>query len=83
MPFTVGWIRSALEELARIWINAPSRQAINNASRRIDILLRVSSMSVGQPLGLNRRLTVGPLQVVYRVLPDDCLVRVLRVKFVG
>jgi hypothetical protein len=39
--------------------------------------------SLGQVVRGKRRLTVYPLEVFFTVDPDDCMVRVTRVKYVG
>jgi hypothetical protein len=60
-------------------MQAPDQQALTDASDEIDRLLRMSALTVGEDYGPDRRLIVEPLEVIYSVSPDDCLVRVLQV----
>lgn len=39
MTFLVTWLPSAINELARLWFKALNRQAITEATNRIDGLL--------------------------------------------
>lgn len=83
MRYTVTWLPSAIQDLARIWNQAPDRQAVSDASNEIDRVLRNTPLTVGEEEGAFRRLTVEPLEVVYRVSPDDRLVEVVQVAYVG
>ena len=82
MSFYVSYVASAQNQLAQIWMDAVDRAAVTRASRRIDQLLRSQPLSVGDELGSYRRLEVTPLEVIYTVSPDDCLVQVWRVAYV-
>ncbi len=82
MPFYVSYVPIAQDQLALIWMNAWDRNAVTRASHEIDRLLRHQPLSVGEPLGDFRRLEVAPLEVIYSVSPDDCLVQVWRVAYV-
>jgi len=42
MRYTVGWLSSAINELATIWNNAADRQAVSRAADEIEVLLRTS-----------------------------------------
>ncbi len=79
MRCTVTWTQSAQDELALIWAKALNRQAVADAANRIDRLLRFSPMTVGDEYGTDRRLFVEPLEVIFSVSPDDCMVSVLQV----
>jgi hypothetical protein len=83
MLFTVVWLESAQKELARIWVQAADRNSVTKASHLIDRWLRRSPLTVGRAHGTKSQFLVPPLQVIYTVSPDDCLVRVLQVGFVG
>lgn len=79
MPFTVVWLPSAQDELADIWVRSLDRQAVSDAANRIDRLLRQRPQSLGRPRNRHRVYAEPPLVVAFEVLPDDCLVRVVRV----
>jgi hypothetical protein len=50
MPYTVTWLPSAINELARIWNQAPDRQAVADASNAIDQLFKKSAYNRGPGL---------------------------------
>ena len=77
MRCTVVWIPGAKNELARIWTDAADRQAVTNAADEIDRVLRRDALSVGEEYDDDRRLVIDPLEVIYTVSPDDCMVRVI------
>ena len=79
MRYTVTWRPSARSELARLWMQTADKQAMSAASNRIDQLLAVVPLSIGMAHGRYRRLVLGPLEVVYKVSPPDCLVEVVYV----
>lgn len=79
MRCTVIWDSDAQDELARFWLQAPDPQAVTDAANEIDRLLKHSALSVGEDFGPDRRLIVEPLEVIYTVVPDDCLVHVTQV----
>jgi hypothetical protein len=79
MRYTVVWVPSALNELARIWIGTSDQQAVADAADLIDKVLRTSPERVGVDWGGERYVEVEPLAVVFTVDPGDCLVRVLEV----
>lgn len=83
MRFTVASPARANNELALIWLQAPDRRAVSQASHEIDQLLRTSPLTVGHAHGSDYRLTVAPVTVIYKVSPDDCLVTVLRYLYTG
>ncbi|TMQ34281.1 MAG: hypothetical protein E6K70_08510 [Planctomycetota bacterium] len=79
MRFTVIWDESVQDELARIWLQAADQQAVADAADHIDQLLKFSPEGVGQAYDGDRRLIVEPLEVIYSVSMEDCMVRVLHV----
>jgi hypothetical protein len=70
-----------LAALAHIWNQAPDRQAVTDASNRIDRLLKFIPTSVGVAAGSVRRLRIAPLEVIYSVSGPDRRVDVLFVTF--
>ena len=78
---TVVWVSDAETELAEIWVESASRDRVTLASHAIDLALGQEASSVGSPLaeGL-RALDEPPLRVLFEILDDDRLVRVLKVK---
>ncbi len=83
MRYTVTYEQQALDALMRFYINAADRQAISKASNEIDRLLKTSPETCGMPFHVFRRLTVSPLEVMYFVSPDDCMVRVYTVRLLS
>jgi hypothetical protein len=83
MRYTVTQSRLAQNALARFWTAAPDRQAVSDASDEIDHLLKTIPDQCGIPFGAFRRLTVSPLEVLYLVSPDDCLVRIWSYRLVS
>jgi hypothetical protein len=77
MSFTVEWSKEAEDELARIWLNAADRQAVTDAARKIDAVLRVRPASSGESRDPGQRVVFElPLAVLYE-LSDKRLVKVL------
>jgi hypothetical protein len=80
MNYTVDWVPRAEQELAALWMDAQSRDAVTRASHRIDQLLRHDPEQAGESRPRGRRILFElPLGVVFRVYPDRRLVRVLHV----
>ena len=77
MRYTLVWVPAADDELARIWMEAADRRAVTAATAEIDRLLKSKPLAVGEAYDDDRRLAVDPLEVIYTVSPDDCMVRVL------
>jgi hypothetical protein len=80
--FTVRWKRSALNELASVWMKADSeqRRRITAASQRIDRLLHDDPEQQGESRPLGRRiLFVPPLGITFRINRQTSLVSVLHV----
>lgn len=75
----VFWNESADNELAQIWLTAPDRQAVSNAAREIDELLRRDPLNAGESREGNYRiLFVSPLVVQYEVIEPDRKIQVLQ-----
>ena len=79
MRYTVTWLPGVESALASIWTRAADKQAISDASNRIDRLLAVVPLSIGIARAGSRRLVLGPLEVAYTVSVPDCLVEVIYV----
>lgn len=77
MRWTLVWIPEADDELARIWMDADDRRAVTEATNEIERRLRREPLSAGVEYDEDRRFAVDPLEVIYTVSPDDCMVRVL------
>ena len=78
---TVVWVESAEQELASIWMALPDRSKVAAATHEIDQALKRDPFSEGVVLceGLYA-IQRGPLRVIFEVLPDDKIVRVVKVK---
>jgi hypothetical protein len=59
------------------------RQAVADASALIERALRWDADNKGRPIGKFRAYSYGPLEVLYLVLPDDRMVRIIQVKRVS
>jgi hypothetical protein len=80
MRYTVGWKPSAEQELARLWMNAPDRGAVESAANRIDALLGSDPDAYGESRsGRTRILIAPPLAVFYEVSEPDRFVDVMKV----
>jgi hypothetical protein len=80
--FQVGWVQSALDQLATTWIEADSalRASITSAMGQIDHCLRVDPEAQGESRERNRRtMFIAPLGIDYLLETDDRTVIVLRV----
>ena len=80
MRYTVAWLPSAQTTLARLWMQAPTPQAVTEASNRIDALLLNDPETRGTAFGKFFVHDSQPLSVLYEVDPGDCMVRVIAVK---
>lgn len=84
MTFTVTYKPSAEQELARLWMSAPMRQAVTDAANRIDRLLRTDPHHQGESREENVRvLFERPLAVQFEIHDDDCHVEVLQIWWIG
>ena len=80
MRYTVLWTPEAEEQLAAIWIESSNRQAIREASQRIDESLRRDPASQGESrVGNERVVHDAPLGVTFEVIEADRTVFVIEV----
>ena len=78
---TVVWVTAAEAELADIWLASASRAGVTSASRAIDIALTENAESLGSPLAEGLiAYDEPPLRVLFEILDDDRIVRILKVK---
>ena len=76
--YTVVWHQEALDELARLWIDAPDRAAITLAASAIDRHLAADASEKGTAVPNHlRQLTIPPLRVLFAVSESDRRVRIL------
>ena len=80
MLFGIEYQSAAHDDLADVWLRATDKQAVNNASFLIDQLLATVPDQVGVAHGIFHRVTLPPLEVLYRVFPDRAVVRVYRIE---
>jgi len=80
MRYTVVWLPPARAALANLWLQAPDRQAVADASDRLDAALANDPQSKGKRVGKFLVREESPLAVLYHVDPGDRTVRVLSVK---
>ena len=76
--YTVVWHQEAHDELARLWLEAPDRNAMGLAANAIDRHLAgdASEKGIAVPDGL-RQLTISPLRVIFAVSEPDRMVKIL------
>ena len=80
MIFTVVWMESAEDELARLWEATADKRSMTWASNRIDAELRRDGQRQGESRSDDRRiLFVPPLGVLFEVREPDRLIVVLSV----
>jgi hypothetical protein len=80
--FQVAWRKSALDEVAALWINADStfRESITAATAKIDFQLSHAPLEVGESRPNNQRIAfVPPLAFRFKVEPADQRVVIIRV----
>ena len=80
MTWTVVWDADALNQLTRLWMRGPDRQAITESQDRVDRELRIDADRKGAKFGPFRIFEGDPVSVLYRVDPGDCMVRVAQVR---
>jgi hypothetical protein len=82
--YTVTYVRTAMEALALLWINASDQQAVTRAGDAIDQLLREGAQYQGIPVGPKlRQLIIAPLVVEFTVEEADRMVTIWSVRHVG
>lgn len=78
MTFTVVWAPAAEKELAAIWLAAKDRDRLTAMASVLESLLRVAPQLLGESRDDNRRIILhGGLAIVYEVVLEDRLVRIL------
>jgi hypothetical protein len=80
--FQVEWLQSALDELARLWIQADStlRQALTAAAHEVDQRLQRDPVNEGESRpGRRRIMFVPPLAVTFRLEGDGQTVTVVEI----
>ena len=82
MKYTVVWLPSAQDELARIWLGSSDRQAVTAASNHADRTLRTDPEAKGSSLPGRHLLWIPPLALTFEVSPDDRMVKVVQVRLV-
>ena len=81
MNYALEFVSVAEDGLSAAWLAAPDRNAVADASYRIEQELRRRPLDLGESRtsSVHRVYTDRPLGVEYEVIEDDKLVRVLRV----
>jgi hypothetical protein len=80
MTYTVLWTRTAEDELAALWLNAPDRRAVTEAAKAADEALHDDASMKGESrVGQVRILFIPPLGTEFKVVEDDRTVYVLTV----
>ena len=80
MRYTVVWVPAAEQTLANIWNHAADKDDITDATYRIDTALANDPETKGKPFRQFWVRNEPPLAVLYEIIPDDRMVRVLTVK---
>jgi hypothetical protein len=83
MRYTVTWEPTAERQLANLWVHALDRQAVADASDRIESALKVDAQRKGRRVGRFRAYGVDPLEMLFFVNPGDCMVRIIQVRRVN
>lgn len=77
MKFTVVWLPSAEQELARLWLTASDRAQVGEIADRIDATLSRDPLAIGESRGGHTRIVIAPpLTILYDVDEPNRLVRV-------
>jgi len=72
MTYTVTWIKSALDELAKLWNSASDRQDVADAADRIDLILKSDPYGHSESReGDFRILFVPPLAALFEMSDAD------------
>ncbi|QDT36342.1 hypothetical protein [Stratiformator vulcanicus] len=86
MKYTVTFSDEAEADLALIWLSAPDRDSVTNATSLLDALLRHDAHEKGRRRNAEsneRAIDVLPIQCVFSASPVDRLVTVLHIRHVG
>jgi hypothetical protein len=78
--YTVTWNSTALNELAEIWLSAPDRDRVAQAAALVDRILSDDPQSKGDDFYGDRILVVGSIEITFKVLETDRIVRVGEVR---
>lgn len=77
MSYTVTWINSALDELAKLWNRTADRQDVADAANRIDLILRSNPYAHSESREENLRIMFAPpLAVLFEISDADRIVTV-------
>lgn len=79
MRYTVVWRETALQQLARAWMAAADREAINRTVDDVDAELLNDPDQKGDDYYGDQYVVRPLLWALYRVSPDDRTVHVLQV----
>ncbi len=82
MPFTVTAFPGYEDQLMLIFLRALDQPNVSAASDRIDYLLKHFPEIRDPDTSGIRHLSVGPLAVAYRFLPDDCRVEITELRYI-
>jgi plasmid stabilization system protein ParE len=78
---TVIWVPEAEHELGEIWLAAADRDAVASAADTIDALLKTNAEILGSELAEGLKgFDCEPLRVLFEIIEEDALVRVLTIK---
>jgi hypothetical protein len=80
MKYTVVSEKVAEAQLARIWVHATDKQAVTDASNRIEDELKNDAHRKGNPLGVFRTYADDPPAVLFHVDPGNRMVRIIQVR---
>jgi hypothetical protein len=76
--YTVVWHQEALDDLTRLWMDAPDRTAVTLAASAIDQHWAADASEKGTAIPDDlHQLTIPPLRVLFAVSEPDRMVRVL------
>jgi hypothetical protein len=82
--YTIVWEDSALNDVARLLLEAPDRPAITAAVQRVESYLARNPLDQGTEIAEGLRVVITlPLRVIFSVRPDDRIVEVERVTWLG
>jgi len=83
MRYTVTWSPTARAELADIWRLATDRKAVSRACDWVDFYLKDDPETKATPTDNFFGLRVDPLRVLAEVRPEDRVVEICQVDYVG
>ncbi|MFV0446690.1 MAG: hypothetical protein ACK5Q5_24220 [Planctomycetaceae bacterium] len=84
MRYTVTWHDDVVAQLAEHWLASRDRDGLSVAVAAIDRRLRFSPRSHARPVGDRLGVTtVHPVEVLFEVVDEDRLVKVVAVRLIG